>query len=735
MSQANATSDVGQPSESVTSLGQSPTPIAWRWASVFVPDRGCDGEVLAIERLADGHVMLGGEFTVCDDVAAANIVIFDPSDSSFSAIISDSVNGVSGRVNALQRAPSGIYVGGFFTHAGNELVNNIALFDGQQWNSVTNGGSIGLSGGEVRTLQFEDGLLYAGGRFNTGASQSLNRIGTWDGNTWDDMDGGMGGAGFITVNQIILDPNQVGGLYALGDFDEAGGATVNNIARWDGSQWNAIVDSSGAVGLLAIPNQAIVWNGDLIVGGAFSSSGPLLPSVQRYDGSDWVPVGANPPNDAVNAFSDFGGQLVAGGRFSMAGGQSAAGLARFDGTDWVPIVDQDPGVDGEIESLKTVGSNLIIGGQFLEAGGRSASAVARWDGTRFFNLASAEGLGVQEEVRVIGRYQGDLVIGGEFFSAGDTSATRIARLSEQSWQPFGDGFSSAPLVLLEHGGSLYAGGVFTQSAFATFLRIARWDGSAWNAVGAGFSNAVNALVDYNNEVIAAGAFTASGGTPIDRIARFDGTDWQPLGTGVDGIVDAAVVFNGDLVVAGSFSNAGGAPANGLARWDGQSWSALGAGVDGTVTTLIVHDGALYAAGHFSAIDQQTISNVARFDGQSWTAVGNSPPGGTVNALIADGNWLFASGQFDSSGSTTDSNLMVFDGAVWQRVGDGAGHGSKWEINALAFDSLPSPPGLPPPLFVGGLFGKFGPDASANFGKIFAIPDQLLSDRFENIKAP
>jgi hypothetical protein len=715
-----------------SSRGSDPAP-SWQWSSEFAPNFGCDGEVYSLARMSDGRLFLGGEFTVCGTIAASNVVIFDPNDGSFLPIVRDGINGVSGRVWAVERAGPDIYVGGFFTFAGGLQVNNIARFDGVQWHSLTIGVSSGLVGGEVRTLAYDDGQLYAGGFFISGGGTPLNRIGRWDGTSWDDLGGGVTGAGLVTVDRLAIDPTQSSTIVATGNFSEAGGTLVNKIARLDGSQWGALSDSGGNVGLAFAGDALLVSGSEIIVGGTFDDgTGVFRPGVQRFTGSEWLPVGSNQPSGPVNALGVFNGDLVAGGSFSLVGSDSARGLARLDGSEWVALIDQAVGVEGRVQDLLSVGGNLVIAGRFSDAGGRPVSAVTRWDGTRFWSLSDVDGLGPNNEIRSMARYQGDLIIAGEFEQAGGIEVRRIARLSGPAWEPLGNGFSQAPRALLSVGSDLYAGGNFNQAGFTSAQGVARWDGTDWHALGDGLGGTVTSLVWHEGELHAAGFFTSSGATTLNRVARFDGLDWQPLGDGVDRPVDAMTSFQGDLIVAGSFDTAGGVAVDGMARWDGSSWSAFGGEIAGEVEALLVHDGNLYAGGAFASIDGVSIENVARYDGQNWSAVGLTPPEGLVTALAASGSWLIAAGDFARSDFTTSGNLAAFDGQNWQLVGDGIGHGGDWTINALLFDGQPLQSGLPPPFFIGGLFGQAGPHAAANLSRIEARSSRIFSDRFELI---
>jgi hypothetical protein len=63
-----------------------------------------------------------------------------------------------------------------------------------------------------------------------------------------------------------------GDLIAGGEFTTAGGQTVNSIARWDGSEWHPFT-SGGQIGVNSNVSALTVWNGDLIAGGSFTMAG------------------------------------------------------------------------------------------------------------------------------------------------------------------------------------------------------------------------------------------------------------------------------------------------------------------------------------------------------------------------------------------------------------------------------------------------------------------------------
>jgi hypothetical protein len=274
------------------------------------------------------------------------------------------------------------------------------------------------------------------------------------------------------------------------------------------------------------------------------------------------------------------GELIAGGKFSVAGGTVANSIARWDGTSWSPL---GSGLNEEVYALAELpNGDLVAGGQFTSAGGVSANHIARWDGSSWAPLGSGmNGSWGVSSLAVLPN--GDLVAGGDFTTAGGVSANRIARWDGTQWSPLGAGLNGPVYALaVLPNGDLVAGGDFTTAGGVTANRIARWDGSSWAPLGSGMNTWVTALaVLPNGDLLAGGNFTTAGGVAANRIARWDGSSWSPLGSGMDSWEGSSAVFalavlrSGDLVAGGSFTRAGGLPSGYWARWSdtGIPWVA------------------------------------------------------------------------------------------------------------------------------------------------------------------
>jgi hypothetical protein len=332
--------------------------------------------------------------------------------------------GTNGPVYAIAVLPNGdIVAGGGFTSAGGVAANRIARWNGSQWLPMGAGFN-----GEVKALAvMSNGDLIAGGEFwwLPGNAQA-SAIAIWNGSSWSELGGGMSGNGRC-VWALAAMPN--GDLIAGGTFSRAGGVPASNIARWDGANWSAI--GSGTDGTVYAIEP--LDNGDLVAGGAFSNSGLVQTNnVARWNGSSWLALGAG-VNSVVSSLAETSsGELFAGGYFVSAGGIAVNNIAKWNGISW-----SSPGSgmgqfgnNPDVLALAALADDTVIaGGRFTTAGGTDANKIARWNGSVWAGLGGgmAASIGAPPDVfsiKVLAN--GDLVAGGYFNGVGGTTASHIA---------------------------------------------------------------------------------------------------------------------------------------------------------------------------------------------------------------------------------------------------------------------------------------------------------------------
>ena len=566
------------------------------------------------------------------------------------------------------------------------------------------GMGIGLPAGvnnTVYALAVYNGELYVGGNFTQAGGIAANRIARWNGTGWNTLGTGVNS----TVYALAV---YNGELYVGGGFTEAGSISANSIARWNGTSWNSVGTGSanGVSGTSAYVSEFAVYNGELYVGGRFTSAGGVAANhIARWDGTSWNSVGtgsANGVNNEVGALKVYNDELYVGGYFSNAGNLNVNKIARWDGTSWkrVGITYGVSGFASRVHVMEIYNGELYVGGSFPSAGGVTANGIARWDGTSWNSVGTGSANGVINGVYVGSVYtilvhNNELYVGGIFTEAGGMTARSIARWNGTAWDTVGtanalsSGSSPTVSAFAAFDGELYIGGSFTSAGGVSVNHIVRWNGTNWNAVGGGVNNQVTALAVYNGELYIGGGFTSAGGVSVNHIARWNGSYWRSVGIGAaNGLTGGSVgtrivafaVYNGELYVGGNFTQAGGIAANRIARWNGTSWNSVGTGsangVNGDVAVLAVYNGELYVGGSFTQAGGIAANRIARWNGTSWNSVGTGSANGVsgtsayVSALAVYNGELYVGGDFTQAGGSFRLRIARWNGTSWGSLGNG-----------------------------------------------------------------
>src|SRR3990170_6821721 len=81
--------------------------------------------------------------------------------------------------------------------------------------------------------------LYVGGEFLEAGGVVLNNVAKWNGTSWAPL--GSGVSGYVYALAVFDDGNGPA-LYAGGDFSVAGVVLAHNVAKWDGTSWSPLGD-------------------------------------------------------------------------------------------------------------------------------------------------------------------------------------------------------------------------------------------------------------------------------------------------------------------------------------------------------------------------------------------------------------------------------------------------------------------------------------------------------------
>lgn len=236
------------------------------------------------------------------------------------------------------------------------------------------------------------GELFIGGLFERAGPVAAQALARWNGTHFSTLDGSNSFPRYSEVHALAWDA-ATASLFIGGSFLSVGGVLTYNIVRWDAGRaaffplvGQRDTGTSGLVKSLAVASSA-----QLFVGGLFSQAGgATVNGIARWDAnsSRFWPLAMNGvpgvgsadhiPSVFALAWAEGSG-LYLGGNFDTAGGAPASRIAHWDGTSFTPLLAGGAnGVDGLVHALQWTGSDLYVGGEISAAGGRAVNDVVRW---------------------------------------------------------------------------------------------------------------------------------------------------------------------------------------------------------------------------------------------------------------------------------------------------------------------------------------------------------------------
>ncbi|MBL8754158.1 MAG: hypothetical protein JNK15_12730 [Planctomycetes bacterium] len=336
---ANARLVVGAQSVATPARGSVTRWDGTQWTTLGAP---VPPTTFALLRMANGDVVVGGDFAQIDGVASANVSRWNGT-----AFVPLGL-GVDGPVHALAQAPNGdLVVAGDFAAAGGAPAARIARWNGFAWSTlglglpstpncvaVAGNGDVlaGFAGsGPVRFDGLQWTPAFVGTLAFTRAMATLP-------NGTVAIGGVFQPAGLPTPVGLLLDANgavtPVAGAPTYVDrlLARANGRVVvsgtGQLRQWDGIGWSTL-PSPGSTPTLAPKALGELANGDLVVATGFATLGAQPPScVARLGASGWTSFGNVTGTAATSLATTPAGELFVGGSIRSAGGEVGQGLAR-----------------------------------------------------------------------------------------------------------------------------------------------------------------------------------------------------------------------------------------------------------------------------------------------------------------------------------------------------------------------------------------------------------------------
>lgn len=378
---------------------------------------------------------------------------------------------------------------------------------------------------EVAQLDFQDTIL------------PNNIVGRINGQ-WSIMNYGFNGA------VARLATGRKGELYAQGGAY----TVINNNAAavdplvgtrgpvyWDGQKWNKLTATGMNTGAAGIGGIAVAPNGDIYVCGGFSSIGGVAAAgIAKYSQASgtWSALGTGLGGPAVGytVVVAPNGDVYVGGNFTSAGGVTCVNIARWDGFQW-RRVGQFGGLNGTVQdiAISPDGAFLYVGGDFTteNGGGKALQFITTYDIAQGQFLLMAAGLngnvrGVKlsktNNLYICGFFAGD--------AGGGTALNGVAYWNGSAWKAMGSGIENPSAsvyvqdLAIDANEQVYAAGLFTTMDGKNIRYLAIWNGSSWLPSDIKLPNITSntftprLLVNIYGDVILGGSFASTLGSTL-----------------------------------------------------------------------------------------------------------------------------------------------------------------------------------------------------------------------------
>jgi PKD repeat protein len=598
-----------------------------------------------------GGWFIGGGFTRVGGVIRKGIAHIDSTGS-----LTDWSPHVNGVVYSLALTGRTLYVGGYFTSAGNFYRNNVAAIDIYTgdvlpWNPNVNA--------TVYCLAVDKNRVYVGGGFTLAGGQSRNYLAAIDTASGAPISWNPGTNGRVSSLAVGN-----GVVYVGGFFTSAGGATRSNFATIDSATGNANAFSPN-------PNnevKSLLVNDSLLyIGGRFTNIGGNgrnhLAAI--HIGSSTITSWNPNPNYDVYSISHSDSMLFLGGDFTSVGGQPrnyVAAVSKKTGS----LLGWNPDPNARVYSLAASNNKVYLGGDFQGVGDLFCSYLVSLDTTTFDQVWMPQ---PDNQVTELAIYSGKIYVAGNFASIAGQTRNRIASftLSNKALTTWAPSVNSQIEEMTLHGGRLYIGGVFTSIDGNSRGRVASFDLATGNLTSwnPGSNGVIYGLAGWKNVMYASGQFSTIGGQSRNNLAAIDtssatATAWN---INVNNYVLDLAVVNDTLFIGGGFTTVSslGRPYTASFNLNTGALTTWATNPNGAVNTIAFDGSKLYLGGSFGAIGGRGNPFFAAISKKSGTLFPwTFSPNALINTIAVDKNVIYIGGGFTTINGQSRSRAAAFD---------------------------------------------------------------------------
>lgn len=367
--------------------------------STYSSTAGFNGAVFAMALQTNNNkLVVGGDFTQANGVPRRRIARLNADgtlDASFS--LPSSTKGADASVRAVVVQSDGrVVLGGQFTNCNNIVNHHLARLnqDGEQ-DSLFNIGSGADNSVFALAEQFIGGdrKIVVGGSFASINGTTFHGVGRLNDDGTPDVSFNLGGLGAnAEVNAVAVQTD--GKVLVGGNFTNFNGVVANRVVRLN---VNGSVDSTftGAGANDSVQAIAVQLDGKILIGGAFTNvNGTVLNHIARLNSNgstdmSFIPgVGANDTVSAIALQTDT--RIVLGGQFTRCSGVTRSRVTRLNPDGSVdPRINFGAGADGFVSAIaiqqdtisdyptNVPDEKIIIGGAFSHYDGSEHQRIAR----------------------------------------------------------------------------------------------------------------------------------------------------------------------------------------------------------------------------------------------------------------------------------------------------------------------------------------------------------------------
>ncbi len=257
-------------------------------------------------------------------------------------------------------------------------------------------------------------------------------------------------------------------LFMVGNITDREGMDCNWTCIYDGSDFDDEKDFIAGGGLTRVA----VHNGELFSVGSMQPSTFAGIGVYRYSNDEWVLDGDFNHNYSA-LYSSADGLYV---------GDAFGNVKLRDNSGSYTNLPSGTGSGADINAFAEFGGELIIAGTFDEYDSVTVNNICKWDGM----TVTPFGSGADRTVTDMVIYKNELYICGKFDNVDGQPIVDIARYDGTNWKDVGgsgQGTLNGLSRMLVHDGLLYAVGDFQTIGGISANNLGVWDGTSWTDLG------------------------------------------------------------------------------------------------------------------------------------------------------------------------------------------------------------------------------------------------------------